>query len=287
MTTKATTSTDLPAGLRLFRDHLRAAIQRDIDHRTLRRARTRGAVHLGAAVFAVITAVSTGLLLFGGSSGARPAEAAILTAAARALTPPPGMILHDQAAITIDTQAPQPYELWAQLASPYVYRCIKFGHEFGWDGTGYADYDAASGTITRTAGPAPAHGAVDLAATLRALIDAGQAHVTGTTVLDGVPAYQLTVSGLGPGWSSGVANGTYAVAQSDYRPLLVQTTVGCATGTCAETVRFQVHEFLPATSANLALLDLRAQHPGARLVSAPPATSVVIAVSKPITRPTR
>jgi hypothetical protein len=58
-----------------------------------------------------------------------------------------------------------------------------------------------------------------------------------------------------------------ADAQSDKHPLLAQTAVACGSGTCAETVRFQIYEYLPATSANLALLDLRAQHPGARSVA--------------------
>jgi len=77
----------------------------------------------------------------------------------------------------------------------------------------------------------------------------------------------LTVSNLPAGWVSGVANGTYDVAQSDYHPLLVQTTVERGPGaTYPETVQFSTYEYLPATPANMALLDLSAQHPSAAVV---------------------
>jgi hypothetical protein len=63
------------------------------------------------------------------------------------------------------------------------------------------------------------------------------------------------------------------VAQSDYRPLVVRTTVDCGHGSpCTEVVRFGTYEYLPATPANLSLLDLQAQHPGAKVVAAPVAT---------------
>ncbi len=84
--------------------------------------------------------------------------------------------------------------------------------------------------------------------------------------MDGVPAYVLSLSGLPEG--GGLANGTYDVAKSDYHPLLLQTTVACQQGQCSETVHFLTYEYLPATPANLSLLDLRAQHPGATVVNA-------------------
>jgi hypothetical protein len=73
---------------------------------------------------------------------------------------------------------------------------------------------------------------------------------------------------------SGLVNGTFDVAKSDYRPLLVQTTLtgargdpGCAQGQCLETIHMETYEYLPATAANLSLLDLSAQHPGATVKS--------------------
>jgi hypothetical protein len=100
--------------------------------------------------------------------------------------------------------------------------------------------------------------------------------VTGSTVVDGVPADVLSLTNLPVG--SGLVDGTFDVAKSDYRPLLVQTTVaqgsasgsaaaGCAQGQCPETLHFETYEYLPATAVNLLLLDLRAQHPGATVQS--------------------
>ena len=92
--------------------------------------------------------------------------------------------------------------------------------------------------------------------------------MTGTTVVDGVPARTLAISGLPGGRVGGAVVGTYDVAQSDAHPLLIQTTTECGSGPCTETLRFQTYEYLPATPANLALLSLKAQHPGATIKAA-------------------
>jgi hypothetical protein len=172
-------------------------------------------------------------------------------------------VFHVAATIAVGSSPGQPYELWTAGSS---YRFIKFGYEAAWNGTTMSSYDSASNTLYVDIYSPQNRPTVDTAATIRSLIASGQAHVAGSAVVDGVPAYVLSLSGLPEG--GGLANGTYDVAQSDYHPLLLQTTVGCQQGQCPETVQFQAYEYLPETSANLSLLDLRAQHPGATVVNA-------------------
>ena len=127
-------------------------------------------------------------------------------------------------------------------------------------------YDAASNKLYVGVYSPQNHVPVDTAAAIRSLIASGQAKVAGSAVVDGVPAYVLSLSGQPSG--SGLANATYDVAKSDYHPLLIQGTTVCQQGPCTETVQFQTYEYLPETSANISLLDLRAQHPGATVVDA-------------------
>ena len=84
------------------------------------------------------------------------------------------------------------------------------------------------------------HAPLDAAAALRALVQSGNASVVGTTTIDGVAAYELQVSGA----PEPTLDGTAYVAQSDYQPLLIQTTNG-------ETISYSTYEYLPDTPANL------------------------------------
>ncbi|HEX4217650.1 MAG TPA: hypothetical protein VHZ02_04740 [Acidimicrobiales bacterium] len=262
-----------------FRHELRGAVAADLERHRVRRRHLRRAVTFGTpgSLLAAL-GLSLGLVL-GTGAGISPADAAVLAGAESALSPPPNTVMHESAMVTLGADPAQPYELWA---TDSAFRVIKEGAEFagngsttsGWSTT--SSYDAATNTITTGIEQPQSHAPVDQPATIRSLIASGQAQVTGSTVVDGVPADVLSLTGLPVG--SGLVNGTFDVAKSDYRPLLVQTTVACAQGQCPETVHILTYEYLPATAANLSLLDLSAQHPGAAVTSgagtdgAPPST---------------
>jgi hypothetical protein len=260
--------TTLQPELQAFRHELRAAVDADLARHHGQRRRIKRAVAIGTPGGLAVLGLSLAMVL-GAGSGPSPADAAILASAQGALTPPPNTVFHVAATITVGSSPGQHYELWSAGSS---YRLIKFGYEAASNGTASSSYDAASNTLYVDIYNPQNHPPVDTAATIRSLISSGQAQVSGSAVVDGIPAYVLSLSGLPAG--SGLANATYDVAQSDYHPLLIQGTVPCAqnqrqcTETETETVQFQTYEYLPETSANLSLLDLSAQHPGARVVNA-------------------
>lgn len=245
---------------------LRSELVRAAGRRNRRRRRTVVAGRSVASVAAVAAAAVCGLTLFGaGGAHTDSADAAVLRRVAAALAPPPGTILHERALVTIPGQAQGRYELWQKADSPFAYRVIKLGHEASWDGSVLASYDADTNTIVlQTGSPVshPAYAPDDYAADLRALVQSGQAKIDRQTVFNGVPAYRLTVTGA----PTRFLNGVVYVNRSDYQPLEIQTTG------VRETIDFQAYEYLPANTANTKLLDLQAQHPGARVVG-PPSTA--------------
>ncbi len=99
---------------------------------------------------------------------------------------------------------------------------------------------------------------------MRSLVDSGDAQVEGETTLNGIGVYKLTVSNA----PRPFMNGTAYVARDTYYPVLIESTGGRCN--CTETIRFQAYEYLPASRTNLQLLDLAAQHPGARVVTKAP-----------------
>jgi hypothetical protein len=254
---------EIPAALQLYRDQLREAIERDLQRRHRPLAVRRPPARLVAPpLIAAVAAVVVTAVFLGAGRHTQPAEAAILSRLAAALTPPPSTILHEQAQISLPGEPAQPFELWVEADAPQAYRVIKWGHEASWNGSSFSTYDAGTNTIT--AGLASAltaglsHEPIDPAATLRSLVQSGQATVDGTTTIDGVAAYRLTVTSSPDPFLVGTAY----VAITNYQPLEIDTT------TNSETIVFQTYEYLPATSANLQLLDLGTQHPGATRMNA-------------------
>ena len=217
--------TTLQPELQSFRHELRAAVEADLVRHRDHRRHLRRAVALGTPAGLAALGLSLALVLGAGSTPS-PADAAILASAQGALTPPPDSVFHVAATITVGSSPAQPYALWAAGSS---YRFIKFGYEAAWNGTTMSSYDAASNTMYVGIYSPPNHPPVDTAATIRSLISSGQAHVAGSAVVDGVPAYVLSLSGQPSG--SGIANATYDVAKSDYHPLLLQGTTGVSAGT--------------------------------------------------------
>jgi outer membrane lipoprotein-sorting protein len=220
----------------------------------------RWRVAAAAALTACVAAVM--VLLAGRVASPQPAQAAIVRHTQAAVALAPGMILHERALVSVDGRSWQPYELWSATGEPQRFRVIKFGRELSRDGSIVSTYDAGANTITREPAPTAATGAgpVDLAASMRSLLQSGQARVSGTATVDGTPAYRLT---LGPA-SGASAPATAYVDQRDYRPLLLEYS---ASG--GETIRYETYEYLAATAANLRLLDVAAQHPSAGVVTAP------------------
>jgi len=268
---------DIPY-LQTLREELVRAARRS----NRRRRRTLAAARGAALLVATAAAVLAGVTVFGASgSQTDAADAAVLHRVATALAPPAGTILHERAIVTIQGMAPAKYELWQESKSPYAYRVIKFGHEATWNGSVLASYNSSTNTIVDQPGAPSSNSAYapdDQAAELRALVASGLAHIDRETTFKGVRAYKLTVTGA----SSPFLNGTVYVAKSDYHPLEIQTSLASdahkggggkdhsavQTGgrPVSETIDFQTFEYLPPTSANLQLLDLQAQHPGAQTI---------------------
>jgi hypothetical protein len=213
---------ELDPALIVYRDQLRDAIARDLSSRRAPGGSRWRALMLGLPAAAVLAAGALALTFTGGGS-VPSADAAILHRVADALTSPPATILHERALVTAGSTT-APYELWQEDVPPYHYQVLKWGHK----------------------GFGAAGAAFDPAAELRSLVEAGNARVEGAVTVNGVAAYKLSVSGS----SDRFLNGTAYVSRSDYRPLLIDTT-----GNGGERIVFQTYERLPATAANLQLVQ--------------------------------
>ena len=237
-------------------DRPRANGQRRRGTRLPRRATGLGLAVAGAAAAAIALVALGGSA---GSGGPAVADAAIIHHIRAELTAPPGKILHEAATVTPTGGSPMQFELWAQTSSALVYRVIKYGQEFSRSATQQEIYDPSTHTVTVSPAPTPSHAyevahPADLASKLKEMVNSDQATATATTY-DGIQAYEIQLNGSG----DQLLNGTAYVAQSDYRPLEIDSTKG--------RIVFSTYEYLPATPANDALLAVTTAHPGATVVN--------------------
>ena len=252
-------NTDTPEFLQTYRRQFHDAIEHDLARSGPARRRRR-ALTFAVPVGAAAATAATVLLSAGGTAGLSAANAAIMRHVRAELTAPPASILHEAATVTPAGGSPMQFELWAQTGRPYVYRVIKYGQEFSRSATQQEIYDPSTRTVTVSPAPPLSHAyevahPADLASELNEMVNSGQATATATT-FDGIPAYEIQLNGSS---DQQLSNGTAYVAQSDYRPLAIDSSQG--------KVVFSVYEYLPATPANDALLAVTTAHPGATVVN--------------------
>jgi len=223
-----------------------------------RGASLRFALPAVAAVAAGTTAIAVALVGLGGGTGPRTADAAVLHHALAAVTAPADTILHMK---TVDVQNGTQFvgEWWQQSSPPYASRSIKgtIGRvdEFGDDGTTSYFYDASTDTVYEQ----PDGGATtfeDPVSLIRQQLEAGQASLAGTAIVDGQSLYEIQLDG---GVTAYVDEATYVPRYLD------EPQRG------GQVVRFHVvtYEYLPSTPANQQLLSVVAEHPGAHLDTNP------------------
>jgi hypothetical protein len=119
-------------------------------------------------------------------------------------------------------------------------------------GTVSSTYDPATGTITERPDATPAQ-FTNLFALLGQALASGQARVIGTATISGQQVYEIALADGGKGF----------FRIGSYQPVLLE--VPSRTGQLV-TYSVSVFEYLPATTANLSLLSLSDQHPGAQVV---------------------
>lgn len=270
------------------RQHGNAAVR--AGRRRLRRGRGSNRLLLTAATLSIATAVA---LLFTAPWHTSPG---LLERAQAALTPPAGTILHHKWEATLTstdhacTVTRGPNEIWIDQAPPHRFRALlKDPVPPDAAGTDPRALVCASGTVTELGGTlAPPHtlrlvppnGLSDSSVTfvhpldpvteLREAISAGRAHDEGTTQLDGRTVERIRFdSAADCPDPSCPREPSYAYVDSEtFYPVRLEIPRGVIqTGSVVHSfrgvVRTLTFEYLPRTDANLALTDIRAQHPDA------------------------
>jgi hypothetical protein len=243
-------------------ERLRLAIGARLGEQMLERPRRRSGAWLrlgwAAAATAAIAVVMAGLGLLGGSAGPSAADAAIMRHALGAITAPAGVIVHVKE-VGVQDGTPVAVEWWQRTSPPYALRMIKgpVGGQIEAAGDGKTSfrYDPSTNTVVETR-DARAPELVDPMAGVRAQLADGNARVAGTATIDGTALYKIELP-------------TGVIAYFDtttYQPMYLDNPQ--RDGSVVRT-RVVIYEELPMTPQNAKLLDITAQHPGARVVANP------------------
>jgi len=231
------------------------------------------------AVLGVALAASAALLLAGGPDDVGgPSSAQALTQTLRWLDPPAGSILHVRSVETQDGHT-RTSELWQSADDPAHQRMAVDGAQ-GYEITADALYDPANDTIY----DAPKAGLQDVDADkgkqhavlerpalkgltsgdpvvekVRTLLQAGEMHVAGREVHDGVETWAVTLNADEgrPAW-------TLWVAADDGKPVELRDP-GRDTSEAPQVIRWPTYEVVRGGDAG-ALLTLTGAHPSARVV---------------------
>jgi hypothetical protein len=238
---------------------LRTALREQLQGRPKRRPRSRLLLGSAAVTAAALAAGILVLLGIDGSGGPASANAAILAHAARAISPPPNIIVHVKETGVQPDGTRVAAEWWQETNPPYAIRLIKGTAtqqgESAADGTISSQYDAGTNTIYQQP-DSTSPTLIDPIETVRAALTDGTAQVAGTVTIDGRSLYKIELP-------TGVVG---YFDQTDYRPVYLDNPQQDGS-----VVRTQVltYEELPLTPENETLLTINAQHPGASVETGP------------------
>ncbi len=256
----------LPPSLERFGDRLEAAIDHQLDSGGSGHAATvrapGGARRVAMVGFATLALVAGVSLAGAFANGAFVARAAAAQAAAALENVPANAIMHTHTIGRQDngdgTTVSWEDESWRQTSAPFAGRMVEHGPdgpvaESAVDRQGHGLlYDAATNTIYQ----GPSTDAAQIASADEGfrsqaldMLNSGQAVEDGHETVLGRDAIRIV---------SKDGHEVYLVDAATYDPLEWRTT-----GTGGVTLTFGAYEVLPASAANLALLDLAEQHPGA------------------------
>jgi hypothetical protein len=224
-----------------------------------------------AAVMGVAAAIALGTLetLPGGRE---PSSASAIERAKAALGDADGRILHVVARTTLTgpdgaTLRTERTETWELTSEPYDTRQVHYSRgvrrEMAFVDGRPEVYDPRRGRDTEARRPFPVDpfdtGAERLRDRMLDLLRSGGAREDGHVTVRSREAIRIVAPTEGM---------TLLVDARTYEPIEWSspvTGIGTTPDRGVQTTRFETYERLPATESNLALLDLRAQHPGAKV----------------------